>query len=157
MDSGITQTWFLNNPTQTPNGYFSMELSTEDELLILSEKLLEAIDSQDYSTYTELCDVSLTAYEPEALGQLVEGLPFHYFYLNRTTDSANQSTICSPRIRMLGENAACVTYVRLVQIVDAEANDSVGSYEETRIWERPDGQWKHVHFHRSFAGSVELG
>ena len=50
-----------------------MELSNEDELLILSEKLLEAIDTRDYSTYTELCDVSLTAYEPEALGQLVEG------------------------------------------------------------------------------------
>ena len=58
---------------------------------------------------------------------------------------------------MLGEHAACITYVRLIQIVDSDANDTVGSYEETRIWEKQDGQWKHVHFHRSFAGSVELG
>jgi calcium/calmodulin-dependent protein kinase (CaM kinase) II len=134
-----------------------MELSVEDELLLLNERLLQAIDSKDWDTYIELCDVSLTAYEPEALGQLVEGLPFHYFYLNRNADTANQSTICSPRIRMLGENAACITYVRLLQIIDAESRDTVGSYEETRIWEKQSGQWKHVHFHRSFAGSVELG
>ncbi|MBT4010880.1 MAG: SnoaL-like domain-containing protein [Planctomycetaceae bacterium] len=129
----------------------------EDDLLLLNERLLQAIDSKDWETYTQLCDDSLTAYEPEALGQLVEGLPFHYFYLNRDSDSARQSTICSPRIRMLGENAACVTYARLLQAIDAEAHESVGSYEETRIWEKQNGQWKHVHFHRSFAGSVELG
>ena len=134
-----------------------MELSTEDELLILSEKLLEAIDTQDYSTYTELCDVSLSSFEPESLGQLVEGLPFHAFYLQRAGSKTRQSTICSPRVLLMGDQAACVTYVRLVQIVDAEANDSVGSYEETRIWEKQDGQWKHIHFHRSFIGSVELG
>ena len=59
-----------------------MTACIEDELLLLSERLLQAIDSKDWETYTQLCDVSLTAYEPEALGQLVEGLPFHYFYLN---------------------------------------------------------------------------
>lgn len=134
-----------------------MTANIEDELLVLSEQLLQAIDSKDWETYTQLCDVSLTAYEPEALGQLVEGLPFHYFYLNRTTDSASQSNICSPSIRMLGDHAACVTYVRLIQGTDADAHDTVGSYEETRIWEKQDGQWRHVHFHRSFVGSVELG
>ena len=50
-----------------------MELTPEDELLILNEKLLEAIDTNDYETYTELCDVNLSAFEPEAMGQLVEG------------------------------------------------------------------------------------
>ena len=28
---------------------------------------------------------------------------------------------------------------------------------EQGIWQRIDGNWKHVHFHRSFAGSIELG
>ena len=134
-----------------------MTACVEDELLLLNERLLQAIDSKEWETYVQLCDVSLTACEPEALGQLVEGLTFHYFHLNRNTDTANQSTICSPRIRMLGDNAACVTYVRLVQVVDAETNDTVRSFEETRIWEKQGGQWKHVHFHRSFAASVELG
>ena len=134
-----------------------MQLSTEDELLVLCEKLLEAIDTKDYATYTELCDVSLSSFEPEALGQLVEGLPFHAFYLERTGNATRQSTICSPRVRLMGETTACVTYVRLVQSVDADAQDTVGSYEETRIWEKQGAAWKHVHFHRSFVGSVELG
>ena len=135
-----------------------MELTPEDELLILNEKLLEAIDTNDYETYTELCDVNLSAFEPEAMGQLVEGLPFHAFYLLREASSASkQSTICSPRVRMLGDDAAVVTFVRLLQKSSPESGDSVASCEETRIWQRIDGNWKHVHFHRSFAGSIELG
>lgn len=135
-----------------------MDLAPEDELLILNEKLLEAIDANDYETYTELCDVNLSAFEPEAMGQLVEGLPFHAFYLMREKPGAmKQSTICSPRIRLLGDDAAVVTFVRLVQTSSPAAGDAVASCEETRVWQRLDGKWKHVHFHRSFAGSVELG
>lgn len=135
-----------------------MELSPEDELLLLNEKLLESIDTNDYETYTELCDVSLTAFEPEAMGQLVEGMPFHGFYLMREKgDAMKQSTICSPRVRMLGDDAAVVTFVRLSQKSSPAIGDSVASCEETRVWQRINGQWKHVHFHRSFAGSVELG
>lgn len=135
-----------------------MELTPEDELLILNEKLLEAIDNNDYETYTELCDVNLSAFEPEAMGQLVEGLPFHAFYLLREPSTAvKQSTICSPRVRMLGDDAAVITFVRLSQKSSPDAGDSVASCEETRIWQKIDGNWKHVHFHRSFAGSIELG
>ncbi|MBA61054.1 MAG: DUF4440 domain-containing protein [Planctomycetaceae bacterium] len=133
-------------------------MTTEDELLLLNEKLLESIDSNDYETYTELCDVNLSAYEPEAMGQLVEGLAFHAFYLTRQPGGAmKQSTICSPRVRMLGEDAAVVTFVRLSQKSASDTGDSVASCEETRVWQKINGQWKHVHFHRSFAGSVELG
>ncbi len=135
-----------------------MELSPEDELLVLNEKLLESIDTNDYETYTELCDVNLSAFEPEAMGQLVEGLPFHAFYLMREpSGTVKQSSICSPRVRILGEDAAVVTFVRLVQTQSPATGDAVSSCEETRVWQRIDGQWKHVHFHRSFAGSVELG
>ena len=51
-----------------------MNLTPEDELLVLNERLLESIDNNDYETYTDLCDVNLSAFEPEAMGQLVEGL-----------------------------------------------------------------------------------
>ena len=114
-----------------------MELTPEDELLILNEKLLEAIDTNDYETYTELCDVNLSAFEPEAMGQLVEGLPFHAFYLLREPSTAvKQSTICSPRVRMLGDDAAVITFVRLSQKSSPDAGDSVASCEETRIWQK---------------------
>ena len=50
---------------------------TSNTLETLNEQLLYAIDNGDLETYKELCDPSLTAFEPEALGNLVEGLAFH--------------------------------------------------------------------------------
>ena len=47
------------------------------ELIQLNQRLLDAIAAGDWATYQELCDPSLTAFEPEACGQLVEGMPFH--------------------------------------------------------------------------------
>mgnify|MGYP006096165145 CR=1 FL=1 len=52
-------------------------MSTEQELLGLSQQLLNSIVSADWPTYESLCDPSLTAFEPEALGHRVEGLAFH--------------------------------------------------------------------------------
>ena len=52
------------------------------ELLQLNQRLLDSIARADWKTYEELCDPSLSAFEPESQGQLVEGLPFHRFYFN---------------------------------------------------------------------------
>ena len=54
-----------------------MTSNTEKMLSLLNTQLLDAIDNGDLETYRELCDPSLTAFEPEALGNLVEGLNFH--------------------------------------------------------------------------------
>lgn len=126
------------------------------ELLALSQQLLDSIDRQDWETYTRLCNPSLTAYEPEAVGHLVEGMPFHRFYFEmQSSGRAKQSTISSPRVRLM-PGAAVVTYTRLVQRVEADGRPSTAAFEETRVWERQDGVWKHVHFHRSPAGNVLL-
>src|SRR5215211_4827197 len=90
------------------------------ELLRLSRRLLESIDRQDWETYSELCDPSLTCFEPEAGGHLVTGVDFHHFYFEKRGaggggPSARQSSISSPSVRLMGD-AAVVTYVRLVQI-----------------------------------------
>ena len=45
-----------------------MNDATCDELLELNARLLESIAGGDWSTYRELCDESLTAFEPEATG-----------------------------------------------------------------------------------------
>ncbi|MEI8022416.1 MAG: hypothetical protein WCH39_29675, partial [Schlesneria sp.] len=50
-------------------------MSAEVELLDLSRKLLNSIDTGDWATYASMCDASITCFEPEALGHLVEGLP----------------------------------------------------------------------------------
>ena len=49
---------------------------TSKTIETLNEQLLDAIDNGDLETYRKLCDSSLTAFEPEALGNLVEGLGF---------------------------------------------------------------------------------
>ncbi len=121
-----------------------------EEIVRLTQQLLDAIDQRDWGTYAELCDPTLTAFEPEARGHLVEGLPFHAFYLKDATvasDEQRQSSISSPHVRVMGE-VAVVSYVRLSQFRKG-SQDSTNHAEETRVWQRQEGHWRHVHFHRS--------
>ncbi|MCH2661901.1 DUF4440 domain-containing protein [bacterium] len=122
---------------------------TEENILQLNQRLLDAIAAADWATYEELCDPELTAFEPEARGQRVEGLDFHRFYFNLgKPDGARHTTMVDPRVRMLGENAALVTCIRLVQ-AETPSGPTTQRAEETRVWLRRDGHWRHVHFHRS--------
>jgi calcium/calmodulin-dependent protein kinase (CaM kinase) II len=45
-------------------------------------------------------------------------------------------------------------YVRLTQRRDETGQYSTAAAEETRIWQRKEGRWKHVHFHRSACGTA---
>jgi calcium/calmodulin-dependent protein kinase (CaM kinase) II len=123
------------------------------QLLDLNQQLLEAIASGNWGTYAALCDPTLSCFEPEARGHLVEGLEFHKFYFNLCEGSeppAHRATIMSsPHVRLVGEEAAVLSYVRLNQRLGAAGEPTVSAVLETRVWERIEGQWKHVHFHRS--------
>jgi hypothetical protein len=59
----------------------------EMELLDLSQKLLDSIAEQNWTLYQELCDKSLTCFEPEAGEQLIGGLDFHKFYFDNNLKS----------------------------------------------------------------------
>src|SRR5665811_1298051 len=86
------------------------------ELLALNQRLLDSIVSADWATYEKLCDPSISCFEPEARGRVVEGMPFHKFYFDLGKPSkVPQCTMCSPHVRLLGEEAAVISYVRLVQ------------------------------------------
>jgi Calcium/calmodulin dependent protein kinase II association domain len=125
--------------------------ATAEELLRLNGRLLESIDQADWNTYQELSDPGLTAFEPEALGQLVDGLEFHrYYFFTRGAGSrsSQNTTMCGPRVRVMGD-AAVITYVRLTQRLGADGLPLTIGSAETRVWQRQGGQWKHVHFHRS--------
>lgn len=128
-----------------------MDHSAEAELLSLSQKLLDAIVAGDWSTYASLCAESLSCFEPESRGQLVVGLKFHRFYFELAGGAAapRQVTISQPHVRLLSSDAAVVSYVRLTQTIDEHGRPQTTRMEETRVWQRCDGQWKHVHFHRS--------
>jgi ketosteroid isomerase-like protein len=119
------------------------------ELLQLNQRLLDSIAKADWATYEQLCDPALTAFEPEALGQLVEGLAFHRFYFNLGAAQRQQNvTMCSPHVRVMGD-VAVVCYLRLNQKVGVDGAPFTTGSEETRIWQKQAGRWRHVHFHRS--------
>jgi hypothetical protein len=50
---------------------------------------------------------------------------------------------------MLGESGAVIAYSRLVQKLDGTGAPVVAFSQETRVWQKRDGRWRHVHFHRS--------
>jgi len=130
-------------------------MSATDELLSLNQKLLEAIVGGDWQTYESLCDPSITCFEPEARGQLAAGMAFHKYYFDlpgSPQKPAKNVSMCQPHVRLLGNDAAVICYVRLTQSLDASAAPQTGRVEETRIWQKIGGQWKHVHFHRSANG-----
>jgi len=121
----------------------------EAELLALNQRLLAAIDARDWATYAELCDASLTSFEPEAPGSLIQGLHFHQFYFELAAAPGKRlSTIVSPHVRVMGD-VAVVAYVRALQRAHDGGATTTAQYEETRIWQRQGGRWKHVHFHRA--------
>ncbi|GFR84431.1 calcium/calmodulin-dependent protein kinase type II subunit delta [Elysia marginata] len=130
----------------------------KQEIIKLTEQLLQAITSGDYGEYTKLVDPHLTSFEPEALGNLIVGLDFHKFYFDHVLSKNNKpvnTSILNPHVHLLGEDAACIAYVRLTQLIDRNGLPVTYHAEETRIWQRKDSKWQNVHFHRSGSPSGE--
>lgn len=123
--------------------------SMQEELVSLTQDLLVAIGAKDWDRYCELCDPSLSAFEPEAVGHLIDGLDFHryYFDLESSEEGPMQSTVVAPHVRVMGD-VAVVAYIRLTQRLVAGRPVTV-CMEETRVWQRQRLGWRHVHFHRS--------
>lgn len=146
----------------------------------------------------KICDPGLTSFEPEALGNLVEGMDFHRFYFenckcvqakitksfmcrinHRKCQSHHardlspcvcvyfsavlsknskpiHTTILNPHVHLIGEDAACIAYIRLTQFVDGQGRPRSSQSEETRVWHRRDSKWQNVHFHCSGAPAAPL-
>ncbi|XP_024225871.1 calcium/calmodulin-dependent protein kinase type II alpha chain isoform X4 [Bombus vosnesenskii] len=123
------------------------------EIIKMTEQLIESINIGDFEAYTKICDPHLTAFEPEALGNLVEGMDFHKFYFDNAVLAkhckAVNTTILNPHVHLLGEDAACIAYVRLTQYMDKQGVAHTHQSEESRVWHKRDNKWQNVHFHRS--------
>ncbi len=119
------------------------------ELLVLNQKLLNSIAEGDWKSYSELCDPTITCFEPEALGHLVHGMAFHEFYFQLGGGSKKPvNTMADPHVRLMGD-VAVLSYYRLTQAVDGDGRPVSRGTEETRVWQKQGGAWKHVHFHRT--------
>ncbi|XP_057406002.1 calcium/calmodulin-dependent protein kinase type II subunit beta isoform X7 [Balaenoptera acutorostrata] len=134
-------------------------LSRKQEIIKITEQLIEAVNNGDFEAYAKICDPGLTSFEPEALGNLVEGMDFHRFYFENLLAKNSKpihTTILNPHVHVIGEDAACIAYIRLTQYIDGQGRPRTSQSEETRVWHRRDGKWQNVHFHCSGAPVAPL-
>uniref|UniRef100_A0A096M6G4 calcium/calmodulin-dependent protein kinase n=1 Tax=Poecilia formosa TaxID=48698 RepID=A0A096M6G4_POEFO len=135
------------------------EPARKQEIIKITEQLIEAINNGDFDAYAKICDPGLTSFEPEALGNLVEGMDFHRFYFENLLAKNNKpihTTILNPHVHLIGEDAACIAYIRLTQFVDNQGRPRSSQSEETRVWHRRDSKWQNIHFHCSGAPAAPL-
>ncbi|XP_056601222.1 calcium/calmodulin-dependent protein kinase (CaM kinase) II beta 1 isoform X35 [Triplophysa dalaica] len=131
----------------------------KQEIIKITEQLIEGINNGDFEAYAKICDPGLTCFEPEALGNLVEGMDFHRFYFENLLAKNSKpihTTILNPHVHLIGEDAACIAYIRLTQFVDGQGRPRSTQSEETRVWHRRDSKWQNVHFHCSGAPAAPL-
>ncbi|KFV79407.1 Calcium/calmodulin-dependent protein kinase type II subunit gamma, partial [Struthio camelus australis] len=141
------------------NCSFFLSAVRKQEIIKITEQLIEAINNGDFEAYTKICDPGLTSFEPEALGNLVEGMDFHKFYFENLLSKNSKpihTTILNPHVHVIGEDAACIAYIRLTQYIDGQGRPRTTQSEETRVWHRRDGKWLNVHYHCSGAPAAPL-
>ncbi|XP_048089055.1 calcium/calmodulin-dependent protein kinase (CaM kinase) II gamma 1 isoform X11 [Alosa alosa] len=161
------QTTVVHNPPDGTKGSTESCNTNEEEdmkarkqeIIKITEQLIEAMNNGDFEAYTRICDPGLTSFEPEALGNLVEGMDFHKFYFENLLSKNNKpvhTTILNPHVHLIGEDAACIAYIRLTQYMDGQGRPRSCQSEETRVWHRRESKWLNVHFHCSGAPAAPL-
>ncbi|VDM60427.1 unnamed protein product, partial [Angiostrongylus costaricensis] len=125
----------------------------KQEIVRMTQQLLDAISCKDFDVYAKLCDPAMTCFEPEALGNLIEGVEFHRFYFdygnNNPRKSQVHTTMLNPTVHVIGEEGACIAYVRLTQFMDRNGEARTRQTQESRVWQKKAGRWLCVHVHRS--------
>lgn len=120
-------------------------------ILLLTQKLLDAISKKDWETYISLTDDKLSCIEPETNNNYIEGLEFHKFYFDLPVVGVCKikENITQPTTKIYGE-VAVISYRRLTQVYIEESLEpkTINSLE-TRIWKKVEEGWKLIHFHRS--------
>ncbi|XP_052451277.1 calcium/calmodulin-dependent protein kinase (CaM kinase) II beta 1 isoform X17 [Carassius gibelio] len=146
-------------PAQPSSSPLLLAHSRKQEIIKITEQLIEANNNGDFEAYAKICDPGLTCFEPEALGNLVEGMDFHRFYFENLLSKNSKpihTTILNPHVHLIGDEAACIAYIRLTQYVDGQGRPHSSQSEETRVWHRRDSKWQNVHFHCSGAPAAPL-
>ncbi|XP_073696565.1 calcium/calmodulin-dependent protein kinase (CaM kinase) II beta 1 isoform X9 [Garra rufa] len=147
------------SPAQPSSSPLPSAHSRKQEIIKITEQLIEAINNGEFEAYAKICDPGLTCFEPEALGNLVEGMDFHRFYFENLLSKNSKpihTTILNPHVHLIGDEAACIAYIRLTQYVDGQGRPRSSQSEETRVWHRRDSKWQNVHFHCSGAPAAPL-
>ncbi|KAM6178856.1 calcium/calmodulin-dependent protein kinase type II subunit beta isoform 19-T19 [Rhynchocyon petersi] len=105
----------------------------KQEIIKITEQLIEAVNNGDFEAYAFYFENLLTK----------NSKPIH-------------TTILNPHVHVIGEDAACIAYIRLTQYIDGQGRPRTSQSEETRVWHRREGKWQNVHFHCSGAPVAPL-
>lgn len=130
------------------NPPITQSMKPEEELKQILMKLLHGIRTGDVDTYKELVSKSLSCFEPETQGHNVDGLAFHLFFMEHSKiKDPYHLEIVNPIIRVYGDTG--YTAYTLIQNKLKDGNYVITQVNETRIFNKENGKWKMVHFHRS--------
>ncbi|XP_059511977.1 calcium/calmodulin-dependent protein kinase type II subunit beta isoform X3 [Myotis daubentonii] len=105
----------------------------KQEIIKITEQLIEAVNSGDFEAYA-----------------------FYFENLLAKNSKPIHTTILNPHVHVIGEDAACIAYIRLTQYIDGQGRPRTSQSEETRVWHRREGKWQNVHFHCSGAPVAPL-
>ena len=136
-----------------------MAEEARNRVIETNQKLLNAIVSSDFLTYSSLCSEDLSCFEDETESHLVVGLSFHKVFFDLSSPTAEGVepvttvvTMSSPYVKFLDDSftSAICCYTRFNQNVRS-GECQISKCCETRIWklDSVSGNYKCVHVHRS--------
>jgi ketosteroid isomerase-like protein len=111
-------------------------------------ELHHAITKAEVKTYRQLVSEAVTCFEPETGGAQVKGIDMHIFFVkNSTAPDYYYFDIIDPTFNVCGDMAYAAYTFLLAEISDGKTTSTTENV--TRIFQKKEGTWKMVHFHRS--------
>lgn len=118
-------------------------------LLLIVQRILEAMYAGDTDAYAALVAEDVSANEYYIAPYRVDGLSFHLDLIAAGANGApNRLDLLTPRVQVYGETAV-VTYTLLKTTVSDDGVASFSTMNEARVFSKIDGNWKMVHLHKS--------
>lgn len=122
----------------------------EQGVLDAVQKLLDAVSHCDTGAYSQLVAEDVSAFEFDVSPYRIDGIDFHLNLMKEKGKRLRptQVSILTPRVQRFG-NIAIASYTRLNTVWDEDGEPEFDNCNETRVFERREGTWVMVHFHRS--------
>jgi ketosteroid isomerase-like protein len=125
----------------------------EQSVMDAVERLLAVVARCDAETYRKLVAEDVSSFEFDIAPFRIDTLDFHMHLLKQNAQTgapAPRIDILTPRVQVFG-NVAIASYT-LLKTVQVDGKSEFRSCNESRVFEKRDGTWVMVHFHRSAAG-----
>ncbi|TRY88959.1 hypothetical protein DNTS_013331 [Danionella cerebrum] len=182
-----------SEPKQSPNSSVQtcqvINKARKQEIIKVTEQLIESINNGDFEAYAERSEKPSLSKGNKPVHTILLNPHVHligedaaciaYIRLTQYMDASGMprtmqseetrvwhplskgnkpvhTILLNPHVHLIGEDAACIAYIRLTQYMDASGMPRTMQSEETRVWHRREGKWLNIHFHRSGAPSVPI-